>query len=161
MNQHDYEIPKDLVFETQDIIDMGGLNCSALLSPADLEDLASPATKITRAEVKLKFSVMQKEILVQGGLKGKASVQCGRCLKPFEINFDEEFTQLYPTKDKIIDIMYITKQTLALVEGIQNICSASCRGLCGICGCNKNEKACNCKPPAFNQFACLKDKKFR
>jgi uncharacterized protein len=158
MDYKDYEIPQDLIFKTRDIIDMRGLNFSMLLNPGDFADALEAPAKIKKIELKLKFSVLSKEILAQGKVSGAAAVECSRCLRLFDVVFNEEFTQLYPTKDEIIDIMCITKQTLALLENIQNICSADCKGLCSMCGCNKNEAECGCKPQAFSQFACLKDK---
>ena len=158
MNHYDYEIPQDLIFETRDIIDMGGLNCSARLNPRDFADVLAAPSQFKKIELKLRFSAVNKEILAQGALSGIINVQCSRCLKPFDAKFSEEFTQLYPTADKIIDIMYITRQTLALLENIQNICSAGCKGLCGFCGADRNVTDCGCKPPSASPFACLKDK---
>ena len=158
MNHHDYEIPADLIFETRDIVDMGGLKCSAQLNPKDFADVLAAPAHFKKIELKLHFSVVNKEILTQGVLSGTINVQCSRCLKAFDAKFGEEFTQLYPATDKIIDIMYITRQTLALLENIQNICSAGCKGLCGFCGADKNEANCGCKPPDTSPFACLKDK---
>ena len=158
MNHYNYEIPDDLIFETRDIIDMGGLKCSAQLNPKDFTDILAAPAHFKKIELKLHFSVVNKEILAQGFLSGVMNVQCSRCLKSFDAKFNEEFTQLYPTNEEIIDIMYITRQTLALPENIQNICSSGCKGLCGFCGANKNEAACNCKPPSASPFACLKDK---
>ena len=158
MNYQDYEIPKNLIFDTQDILDMHGLKCSVLADPQEFKDLLAAPSQITKVRVYLSFSVLSKEILVQGAVKGSFQTQCARCLKTFEKKFDEEFTQLYPTKDEIIDIMYLTKQTLALLAGIQELCSKDCKGLCAFCGCNKNEVSCDCKPPVTSPFACLKDK---
>jgi uncharacterized protein len=156
-NYQNYEIPQDLIFETRDIIDMEGLRCSLVLNPADFASALMPPSKIKSARLELRFCAMQKEILVQGEISGKISVQCSRCLKIFDSNFSDGFTQLFPTKEEIIDIMCITKQTLALLDNIQNICAAGCKGLCGICGCDRNEIQCSCRPPAANPFACLKD----
>lgn len=158
MNYEDYEIPKNLIFETEDILDMHGLECSLVCDPKDFEDIIEAPSKIKKIRVYLTFSVLSKEILVQGNVAGTLGVQCARCLKMFDKKFDESFTQLYSTKDEIIDIMYLTKQTLALLSGIQEICSEDCKGLCAYCGCNKNDVACNCKPPVVSPFACLKDK---
>ncbi|MDR0952985.1 MAG: DUF177 domain-containing protein [Elusimicrobiota bacterium] len=158
MNYKDYEIPQDLVFNTRDIIDLHGLKCSSVLNPADFTDIFNSPTKIKKIKIDLSFSVLSKEILAQGKLSGVAQVECSRCLKQFEREFEEEFTQLYSLKEEIIDIMSITKQTLALLDNIQNLCSSSCKGLCSICGCNKNEIECDCKPPSTSPFACLKDK---
>jgi len=158
MKYYDYEIPADLVFQTRDIVDMGGLKCSAQLNAKDFTDVLGAGAKFKKVELKLHFSVVNKEILAQGVLSGVMNVQCSRCLKSFDAKFNEEFTQLYPTNEEIIDIMYITRQTLALLENIQNICSAGCKGLCGFCGANRNEVSCACKPQAASPFAVLKDK---
>lgn len=158
MKYTDYEIPADLLFKTKDIIDMGGLKSSALLNPADFEDCKDCAGNIKRIEVKLSFSLLSKEILVNGSVSGLSEVECARCLKPFDKKFNEEFTQLYSTKLEIIDIMYLIRQTLALLGGVRNLCSEDCKGLCPYCGCNKNDVECDCKEPSFSQFACLKEK---
>ncbi|MDR1123326.1 MAG: DUF177 domain-containing protein [Elusimicrobiota bacterium] len=157
-NYQNYEIPQDLIFNTRDIIDMEGLRCSLVLNPADFADILRPPAAIKSAQLKLHFFAMPKEILVQGEIGGKINVQCSRCLKMFVSKFSDDFTQLFPIKDEIIDIMYTTKQTLALLENIQNICAAGCKGLCGVCGCDRNETQCSCRPAAANPFACLKDK---
>jgi uncharacterized protein len=158
MDYKDYEIPQDLSFKTRNIMDMGGLNMTLALNAVDFTDVLNEPAQIKKARLKLRFSVMPKEILAQGSLSGIVEVQCSRCLKMYCAGFEEEFTQLYPTKDEIIDIMYITKQTLALLESIRNVCSEDCKGLCAICGCNKNDTDCGCKPPASSSLACLKDK---
>ena len=158
MKYSDYDIPKDLVFKTKDITDMGGLKCSALLNPSDFEDCKDFAGAIKRIEVKLSFSVLSKEILANGEVTGTSVVECSRCLKAFDKKFNEKFSQLYSTKSEIIDIMYLIRQTLALLGGIQNLCSEDCKGLCPYCGCNRNEVQCDCKEPSFSQFACLKEK---
>ncbi|WP_428066118.1 YceD family protein [Candidatus Proelusimicrobium volucris] len=158
MKYSEYEIPSDLVFKTKDIIDMGGLKCSALLNPSDFADCEEFAGKIKRIETKLSFSVLSKDIMVNGEVCGKSEVECSRCLKEFEKSFNEKFSQLYSTKSEIIDIMYLIRQTLALLGGIQNLCSKECKGLCPYCGCDRNEVQCDCKEPSFSQFACLKEK---
>ncbi|MDR0645572.1 MAG: DUF177 domain-containing protein [Elusimicrobiota bacterium] len=158
MNYKNYEIPTDLVFRTRDIIDMKGLNCSALLNPKDFCDILRPPVKLKEAELKLKFSVLSKEVLAQGNISGVMEAQCSRCLEGFNKSFNEEFTQLYPNKNEIIDIMYIAKQTMALLENIRDICSSECKGLCAICGVNKNRVVCDCKAPSFSQFDCLRNR---
>jgi len=158
MRYTDYEIPSDLIFKTKDIIDMGGLKCSSVLNAKDFADCKDSAGIIKKIEVKLSFSLLSKEVLVNGYVSGISEVECSRCLKTFDKKFKEEFSQLYSTKAEIIDIMYLIRQTLALLNGIQNLCSEDCKGLCPFCGCNRNEVTCDCKEPEFSQFACLKDK---
>ncbi len=158
MSYRDYEIPKDLIFRTRDILDMDGLDCSALLEPADFDDVFDAPCKITKITIKLHFSVAGKDIYVRGEVEGRVMRQCGRCLEMFEDKFAEEFTELYSTKSEIIDIMYTTKQTLALVNNISSVCSKDCKGLCEYCGANKNKTQCDCEAPSVSPFAVLKDK---
>lgn len=158
MKYSEYEIPSDLIFKTEDIKAMGGLKCSVLLNPSDFEDCKDFAGKIKRIETKLSFSILSKEILVNGDISGIREVECFRCLKEFEKSFNEKFSQLYSTKSEIIDIMYLIRQTLALLGGTRNLCSEECKGLCPYCGCDRNEVHCDCKEPSFSQFACLKEK---
>ncbi len=158
MNYENFEIPKDLKFRTKDIVDLGGLSCSVLLDIKDFEDIYEAPNRLTRLEVKLRFSVAGKDIYVGGTIAGAAQLNCDLCLEPFTKTFQEDFTELIPIKAEIIDIMSIVKQTLALTRDISNVCSKTCKGLCGFCGVNKNKQACNCKPPQTSPFAVLKDK---
>ena len=87
----DYEIPKNLLFKTQDIIRMHGLKCSLLLNAQDFKEELT----LVKATLKLSFSVLSKEILVQGQIKGTRKANCSRCLKEFEKSFEEEFSQLF------------------------------------------------------------------
>lgn len=158
MTYHDYDVPQDLQFKTADIIRLGGLECSAKLSPAYFEDVFQLPNKITQVSVSLSFSVANKEILVRGTISGEREVQCARCLTMSKQLFAEEFLETYSTKTEIIDIMYLVRQTLALTEDIRFLCKPECKGLCPMCGQNLNEAACGCKPENLSPFAKLKGK---
>ena len=155
---HDYDIPQDLQFKTADIIRMGGLECSAKLSPVHFENILEAPHKITQVNIVLSFSVASKEILVRGIISGEREVQCARCLAMTQQSFTEEFLETYSTKQEIIDIMYLVRQTLALTEDIRFLCKAQCKGLCPTCGQNLNEATCSCQPENLSPFAVLKGK---
>ena len=89
----EYDVPQDLQFKTADIIRMGGLECSAQISPKYFADVLEAPNKITQVAVELAFSVATNEILVRGQVKGVRQVQCARCLKRAEQNFAEEFLE--------------------------------------------------------------------
>ena len=154
----DYDVPQDLQFKTADIIRMGGLECSARLSPKYFEDVFAVPNKITQVNVTLCFSVATNEILVRGKITGKRQVQCARCLKMSEQEFGEEFLETYSNKSEIIDIMLLVRQTLALTEDIRFLCKPDCKGLCAQCGRDLNDGPCNCKPVNLSPFAELKGK---
>ncbi len=154
----DYDVPPDLQFKTADIIRMGGLDCTAQLSPKYFEDVFAQPNKITQVTVSLSFSVASAEILVRGKIAGKRLVQCARCLKMTEQNFAEEFLETYSNKLEIIDIMLLVRQTLALTEEIRFLCKPDCKGLCPLCGQDLNVAPCSCKPVNLSPFAMLKGK---
>lgn len=154
----EYDVPQDLQFKTADIIRMGGLVCSAQLSPKYFEDIFTPPHKITRVKIEISFSVAAKEILARGKILGEREVECARCLTHAVQPFAEEFLETYSNKLEIIDIMLLVRQTLALTEDIQFLCRPDCKGLCPYCGVDLNKSSCNCKPENLSPFAVLKGK---
>lgn len=155
---HDYDVPNDLQFKTADILRMGGLDCSTVVSPKYLQDLLEKPHQITKVNLKLSFSVASKEILVRGEMDGTREVECARCLRRVTQPFKEEFFETYSNKLEIIDIMFLVRQTLALTEEIRFLCSPDCKGLCPTCGKDLNEGPCDCKPQSLSPFAVLKGK---
>ena len=158
MDYKNYEIPKNLRFKMEDILALKGFEGSFLADVKDFADIFPKEEKLKKITLKLKMSVLSKDILVKGEVAGILEVPCSRCLSRFDKNFKEEINALTSKRDKIIDIMYITRQILPLVVGIQDLCSKDCKGLCPICGTNLNEGQCKCKEEKFSPFACLKDK---
>ncbi len=153
-----YDVPADLRFRTQDILRNNGLNCSAKLAAKYFENIFTPPNKITEVRVELQFWPTGKEITIKGRVWGKRQVRCDRCLKETEQSFDENFLETSSTSAEIIDIMSFVRQTLALTEDIQFLCSSTCKGLCPHCGKNLNEGACQCQPEVLSPFAVLKGK---
>ena len=154
----DYDVPQNLKFKTHDLIRMGGLNCSAQITPENFEGVLQAPNKITRAAVELSFSVTPKDIIVAGKISGEREVQCARCLRQVVQPFSETFSETSSTKLEIIDIMYVVKQTLALTEDIRFLCAPDCKGLCPHCGKDLNQGPCECKVENLSPFAILKGK---
>ncbi len=153
-----FEVPKNLIFNTRELIRVLPLKCSAKLEPKDLQKFLSKMMKLKQAIIKLNFSAISKNILVHGKVEGKIQIECSRCLKEIEHDFSEEFYETLSTSAKEIDIMNVIQQTLALVNEIQYLCFDECKGLCFICGENRNIKECKCKVDKQSPFAVLKDK---
>lgn len=49
-------------------------------------------------------------------------------------------------KNHTIDISDMLRQEIILHFPAVSVCSKSCKGLCTVCGCDLNEKSCNCDP---------------
>lgn len=97
-------------------------------------------------------------IAVAGVIEGTAAMNCNRCLTDFTrqvaIPFGENFREqgstvadpdaLIYTGDEI-DLAEIIREALIVAEPLKALCSEECRGLCPICGINRNETACGCE----------------
>ena len=126
-------------------------------------------------------------LLVTGAIEGVATVDCARCLEPFELDLDGEiegFIFLSDPGDDIpedmdddefivldehhgADIETFLRAALVLDAPLVPLHDDECLGLCPNCGKNLNEGPCDCDAepdPDFenakNPFAALKDFKF-
>ena len=89
----------------------------------------------------------------------KYETECARCLKKLndscEIDFvrtvavsleadDEEDEYILVGENSCISIDDTLKEELIMSLPSRSLCSDDCKGLCPKCGCNKNEKECDC-----------------
>lgn len=105
------------------------------------------------------------EIKNAGGympLTAKCSVnvsgQCARCLKPVTVNVVTEFSRTVAVHleadDENDEYILVEQDQIEIGEPIREelllslpsrfLCSDECKGLCPKCGCNLNEKTCDC-----------------
>ena len=102
-------------------------------------------------------------ILLKAHLRTKVKRQCGRCLKEFvavsEADVDERF---YPAETEgleidaftyqfdIVDITEVLREGLLLAEPITVLCKKDCKGLCPVCGVDRNVTECHCETRAID-----------
>ena len=118
---------------------------------------------------------MVDKIGLKGRIKAKAMLECGRCLEKFDYNIDTSFDLIYTrssaAKDGEIekeqfDELVLTgdtinlnndvRQTIILDLPMQYLCKESCKGLCPVCGKDRNREKCNCTFQRENPFGKLK-----
>ena len=59
---------------------------------------------------------------------------------------------------KTIDLDPIVREQVLLALPMHSVCREDCKGLCGMCGQNLNEKPCGCQPKVVDvRLAVLKD----
>ena len=129
------------------------------------------AVNIDGEEVNVKGEVKlvrtDKGILATGLLDATLSIECSRCLQPFDcpvkINFEEEYLPTldistglpagapdeqpgYFTIDEhhIVDLDEAIKQYAILAIPMKPLCQPDCQGLCPFCGHNLKTGPCNC-----------------
>lgn len=102
---------------------------------------------------------------VRGSLIGNLVSACDRCLAPFDrsvevevevdvvwrdadpVERDQEVTEgvirLSPS-DTRLDLAAPFRAAVLLDEPMKSLCRDDCRGLCPVCGTNRNESTCDC-----------------
>ncbi len=117
-------------------------------------------------------------VFMRGDLQARVPLACGRCLEPYtvtvhptvdarfvpapavrgeehELGADDLETDVYQHGALDLTALLETETTLALP--MKPLCREGCRGLCPICGGNRNVMACACEAPApDSRWAALK-----
>jgi len=129
------------------------------------EDLAqlSPLAVAGTAEL---VEHSDDEVRIQGQYSVEMASPCDRCLKsarfPLESRFDlyyrpmsviarEEEVEVDDAEVEMsfyegggIELEEVVKEQVLLALPMQRVCSEDCKGICPMCGGNRNDAACNC-----------------
>jgi uncharacterized protein len=133
-------------------------------SGVDLEQ-SSPLHATGTAEL---MPESETEVRVRGTYTVEMVAQCDRCLVrsrfPLSASFDlfyQPATDLEAADEVEIDageaeigfyigggleLDVILREQVLLALPMQRVCSETCKGFCPVCGKNRNEAACDCKP---------------
>jgi uncharacterized protein len=104
---------------------------------------------------------------LRGGLGAALELACSRCLARFEMPVDIELDVLYLPqrantgegdfeiadddlstafyRDEELDLGHLIREQLQLAVPMKPLCQASCRGLCTVCGIDRNADRCDCE----------------
>lgn len=107
-------------------------------------------------------------VFVKGEIHSIITAECSKCLEefgyPIDVEFSEQFTKgeivedEYPIVNETIDLTDLVIDNIILEAPYRYLCSEDCKGLCPVCGCNRNKIACDCEGNTQNpDFAVLKD----
>ena len=112
------------------------------------------------AQVKLELRQADRMLVIEGTVDAKVRGQCDTCLEDVDlaINVDlderldpargrenDPFGESNVLTGQRLDIADLAQQSLlsALPMGLR--CSPECRGLCAVCGANRNTTPCACE----------------
>jgi len=106
------------------------------------------------------------EIRVNGHLNVQVEAGCDRCLETVRFPLDAPFDLFYRPADSIggrqefaidegeseigfyegngLDLDDILREEVLLLLPMQRVCSEACKGICPICGQNRNQVQCDC-----------------
>lgn len=98
-------------------------------------------------------------VFVEGTITGRESETCARCLESFSRDVNVAVAEAYsedvpesdalisdvaPLVNREIDVHELVSQLLEVDEPIAAVCDPRCRGICPICGGNRNVRLCAC-----------------
>jgi uncharacterized protein len=120
------------------------------------------------------------EVHIEGRYTVEMTAECDRCLgrarfplegkldlyyrpasfiaREEEVEIDEEEAEMGFYEGGGLELEEILREQVLLMLPMQRVCSASCKGICPVCGRNRNESDCGCKPaPADDRWGALRD----
>ena len=115
------------------------------------------------------------EVRVKGRVETTLVTECDRCLGTATFHIDSPFDLFYrlldpnsPPEDEVaidegeaemgfyelpgLELEDILREQVLLQLPMQRVCSEDCKGICLVCGGNRNETDCQCKPPAREEL---------
>jgi len=119
------------------------------------------------------------EVRVQGKVSTTLSTECDRCLAPTAYPVDTSFdlfykpvTELSGDEDEValdegeaeigfyempgLVLEDILREQVLLQIPMQKLCNENCKGICPLCGANRNEVSCHCEVhPSDDRWAGL------
>ncbi len=123
-----------------------GLTLVEVFNPKELELNTDIIRFISPVKAKALIFKSYNAISVNLTLSSKIAINCSRCLKEANKDFDKTFNFNFAL-DKIrpiIDLDPEIREEIILDYPIKPLCSIDCKGLCLKCGMNLNEGGCNC-----------------
>lgn len=119
------------------------------------------------------------EIRVKGQVKVPIQAECDRCLEAAEFPIDSSFELYYRPvaegygEEKALDpgeaemgfyegdgleLNDVLREFVLLALPMQKLCRENCKGICPVCGQNRNQKECQCQTAATDdRWAALKE----
>jgi DUF177 domain-containing protein len=108
-----------------------------------------------------------RKVRLVGRVATTLECQCSRCLEPFAVPVDAAFDLLFlPAdantgqseqevaeddlgvgyyRDDVIDLGEVMREQFYLALPMKPLCRDDCRGLCPVCGVNRNVSPCSCQ----------------
>lgn len=151
-----------LIFDISGLADksVGTRDVYSFDGPAHFEELDAKGDVVGKAE----FMKMDDGInVIVSSFESTIPLNCERCLEVFDlqVGFDHAEREFYfkeapdsddrndiflvDTKNMKIDLTDMIRQEIILHFPLNLVCSSGCKGLCPVCGRDRNKEKCDCK----------------
>ncbi len=124
----------------------------------DLEGLAGEMARVREGSsltLELRLDALVDGVLVDGEVAGELVEQCSRCLRAVGDQVRESVSELfvyagedtdegdaYAITDDLIDLEPLVRDAVILALPLKPLCRPDCKGLCLVCGADRNEIDC-------------------
>lgn len=131
--------------------------------------LPYPNAKLLSVAVDFDVTFTNPNVEVQGNVICFVSGCCDRCLSEVETQFVLPFDQIfqknvsddgYGYEGSKLDVTKAVEDEIVLSVPTLLLCKTDCKGLCPVCGVNRNVAECDCNSQKENVFSALKNLKF-
>ncbi len=121
---------------------------------------------VSPPQVSSEIRQAEGKVNVNGRVESRVQVECDRCLKPVEVPVDSRFKLEYVTAEEyksqqdaelsvedldltifdgeVIDIDALVGEELLLAVPDHLLCKENCKGICPVCGSDRNAANCGC-----------------
>lgn len=160
-------------------LELHKITVSKTFAPGALDFQGTEVRQASPLHVDAVAELAGSEIRIRGHLTVRLETVCDRCLVPMEVEVSPDFDLSYRSMEAIakeeeievaadeLSVGFYTGDGVALAEVVTEqvilalpmkmICRRDCRGLCPMCGANRNLTQCHCPlPPEDSPFASLK-----
>lgn len=149
---------------------------STVLAFAETVDSGAEVAFPRPVQGEIRFTREGETVWVDGAVETVVTLACGRCLRPFPYrlagSFREGFRRggweggrpregaelILDPAGPLLDVTEVVRQHLLMALPMAPLCRPECRGLCPLCGADRNEAACACTPEEGDpRLAALRD----
>ena len=96
-------------------------------------------------------------VRITADARGEVTSRCAKCLEPVTVHIEGSIDALfarepdpkdpdqYPLEGYKVDADGLAREALVLALPMRFLCSDTCKGLCPVCGANRNISPCTCQ----------------
>jgi uncharacterized protein len=161
-------------------LELHRVTASESYNPGSLDYHGAEFRQTAPVKLEITAELVGDEIRIRGHLAARLESNCDRCLRMVEIPVSTDLDLFYRPMQSLVGEEEVEIPTAELEVGFYSgdgietadvateqvilsvpmkvICNAECRGLCPVCGVNRNLTQCNCEPPQRDSpFASLQE----
>jgi uncharacterized protein len=163
-------------------LELGKVRFSETFAPGSIElsDAQLHQTEPLEATGAAELSEATREIRVAGHLKTRMEIACDRCLETAVLPVESDFDLVYrpasasPEHGEVLlhgdeveigfyegdglELDDVLREQVLLLLPMQRVCREDCKGICPVCGQNRNQVECDChQEPGDDRWSGLRD----